>query len=258
MNIKTKAFGRGDWRPFNEQRYQRILEAVRWEPGSSLDDQKKYVVDVLPSGQEVFFFKPGKEAFRTGNPNPHDMAPNVGTAYEDATFGEVWVNLSSISVVDFELFRKVLLLTYRNAFHIDHRVIDGKVRYRPSGGVMSAIKEVDREMRGILYEGGILGLMHFLDILGWNEDVKYHTAQGEAAVPTSRRQRTGRVNTLLTFIRVTHEMSDFAVRVREASDPREVDFQQAYELMQQFARSRGICAATNQQLRSWLSPYLVD
>jgi hypothetical protein len=258
MNLLTKAFGRRDWRSFNKQRYRRILEAVGWEPGSSRDDQKKYVVDTLPNGQEVFFLKPGKEAFRPRNPNPHDMAPNVGEVYRDATFEDTWVLLSKISVIDFELFRKVLLLTYRNAFHVDHRVIDGKVRYRPGEDVMNAIRDIDGRIRGILYEGGLLGLMHFFDILGWNEDVKYHTPQGEPSVPAGRRQRTGRVNTLLTFIRVTHEMSDFAVRVREALDPSEVDFQQAYELMQQFARSRGICAATNQQLNSWLSPYLVD
>ncbi len=101
--------------------------------------------------------------------------------------------------------------------------------------------------------------MHFLDILGWNEDVKYHTVGEEPLVPGAHRgHRTGRVNTLLTCIRVTHEMSDFAVKTRAAADPREVEFGQAYELMQQFARSRGVCAATNQQLRSWLSPYLVD
>lgn len=256
--LTTKLFkGRQARQRLQNEREKRIREAIGWEAGRSIENQKKYVVNVLPNGLEVYFLKPGKEAFRD-KPNIHDMTPKVNISYENAKFDDIWVNLSKISIINFDLFKMVMVLIYRNAHHIDHKEIEGKIRYSPSERILSCIKQIEEEIEGSLPEGGLLGLLNFLDILGWNEDVKYHTENNLATFSGKHVFKTGRINTLLTCIRVPFQMSLFIKNIVDnANNPNNMNFRLGYEIMQQFAESRGTCTPTNRQLVDWLSPYII-
>lgn len=257
--LTTRLFkGRQARQRLQNEREKRIREAIGWEAGLSLENQKKYVVNVLPNALEVYFLKPGKEVFRD-KPNIHDMTPKVNISYENAKFDDIWVNLSKISIINFDLFKMVMVLIYRNAYHIDHKEIEGKIRYSPDERVLSCIEQIDEEIDGALPEGGLLGLLNFLDILGWNEDVKYHTENNAPTFSGKHEFKTGRINTLLTCIRVPFQMSLFIKNIVDnANNLNNMNFRLGYEIMQQFAKSRGTCTPTNGQLVEWLSPYIVE
>ncbi len=242
---------------FAHTRGLRIQEALSFSTGRSLEDPISHVVGMLPDGQETLFLKPGKEAFRKKNPRPHDMTPVV-PHYKGAQFRDVWSALARASAADAEAFRGLAVLIYRSAYHLDHDVECGRhVRYSPSGAVSECIEEVDRRLRPFLPTGGAWSLLFFLDLLGWNEDVKYHS---ENAQPTFNGQypfKAGRVNTLLTCIRVPFEISRFARHASEnIATPDAVDFNHMIAVMQQFANSRGTCVPTQNQLLRWFAPYL--
>lgn len=240
-----------------ETREMRIREAIQWEAGQSLEETRRYVVNVLSNDIEVYFLKPGKEAFRD-KPNIHDMTPKVSHFYENARFDDIWVYLSKISAIDFDLFKMVMVLIYRNAHHIDHKEETGKIRYRPNENVMVCIEQIQEEINNALPDGGLLGLLNFLDILGWNEDVKYHTENNLPTFSGRHEFKTGRINTLLTCIRVPFQMSLFIKNIIDnANNPNRIDFRLGYEIMQQFAKSRGTCTPTNGKLVEWLSPYII-
>jgi len=161
-------------------------------------------------------------------------------------------------VVDFEAFKALLAIVYRNAYMIDHvEKIPGIVRYEPSPRIVQMIDEIEREV-GQIGPSGLLGLLHFLDILGWNEDVKYHI---EGNSPTFSRKydyKTGRLNTLTTCIRVPYQAASFVNHCLEkAGSKSEIEFNRLFTIMQQFAKSRGTCIPTNAQLVEWLSPYII-
>ena len=156
-------------------------------------------------------------------------------------------------------FKMVMVLIYRNAYHIDHKEIEKKVRYHPNEKVMGCIEQIQDEISDVLPDGGLLGFLNFLDILGWNEDVKYHTENSLPTFSEKDKFKVGRINTLLTCIRVPFQMSLFVKGILDnVNHPNDIDFRLGYTIMQQFATSRGTCAATNKQLVEWLSPYIYD
>lgn len=240
-----------------EIREIRIREAVQWESGLSLENPIRHVVKVLPNNVEVYFLKPGKEVFRVKKPNKYDMTPKVNHYYENARFDDIWVYLSRIPAIDLDLFKMVLVLIYRNAYHIDHTIENGKVRYNPNERVLACIEQIQYQTSRVLPEGGLLGLLNFLDLLGWNEDIKYHTENNQPVYFSGNKFNTGRINTLLTCIRVPYQMSLFIKnRMDSSTYPNDANFRLVYEMMQQFLRTRGTCAPTRVQLIEWLSPYV--
>lgn len=247
-----------DRRKFKEWRERRISEALALSTGPSNDAPHKHVIDVLPDGIEVHFLKPGKETQRA-KPNVHDMTPRVGDAYTGATFQFVWERLCRLSVKDYDRFRLVQVLTYRNMCYHDHALVDGKVRYRPSPDVSACISELDGAFKGMLPEGGLLGLMHFLDILAWNEDVKYHVEDGKITFDGRYDFNVGRRTFFLTCIQVTYSTSEFVRDIlRNRDAPLVIDFGLIFSLMQQFAKTRGIATTSNKQILIWLGDLIFD
>jgi hypothetical protein len=114
------------------------------------------------------------------------MLPGVGQGsnndFEGYSFDMVWEYLIKIGIINQITFKKVLILLYRICFMLDH-IDDGKsrIRYRPSKELTEYINKIDF----IIKEGyndkfktssvGLLEFLNFVDILGWNEDMKYHT-----------------------------------------------------------------------------------
>jgi len=257
LAIETRLIrGKSDY--LVEKRKKRIIEAMQWK-GGTREHPNKYVVDILPGDVQVYFLKPGKEVFNKLRPNPYDMTPCVGSSSKRFTFNEIWTYLSKISIIDFDAFKVILTLIYRDAFMLDH-IETGKnmLRYRPEEKIFDIIRDMDSKFAGSL-PIKISELLYFLDILGWNEDMKYHI---ENNVPTFEGKygfNVGRINTLLTCIRVPYQASSF---VRHAIEQNrrgsEIDFAMLYTIMQQFANSRGTCVPTRQNLIEWLSPYIID
>lgn len=213
-------------------------------------------MNTLPGGAQVVFLKPGKEAFRERNPKPHDMTPVV-PGYERAAFKDVWSVLARISLTDPDAYRTLGVLVYRSAFHLDHSVEDGRVRYRPPPAVAACIDALEQRLRSLLPDSGVWALLHFLDLLGWNEDVKYHFEGGRPTFTGKYDFKTGRLNTLLTCIRVPYEVARFASHAgQNIASPQRIDFGQIIGVMQQFSTARGTCVPSDGQLVEWFEPYL--
>jgi len=233
-----------------------VEEALAW-PGGTRENPLRHVVANLPDGTEVFFLKPGKEAFRR-KPNPHDMTPVVGDLTELPTFGGLWTILSRISMVDFEAFRCVLVLVYRLAYLLDHGPYGSSYRFLPQREVATSIDALEKAV-GRVAPKGLYGLLAYLDMLGWNEDIKYHVEGGLVTFRGKHKFETGRINTLLTCIRVPYQVSEFARNALASRDHgRDIDFESIYAAMQAFSNGRGTCRPTHEQLLQWLSPYIVE
>ena len=252
--LKTE-LQKGKPKEVENKRIKRISEALNWEAGSK-DSPLKHVVTELPNGMEVYFLKPGKEAFEK-EPNPNDMTPCVGPAGEPYGFDTVWKQLSKVSVHNFEVFKAVLILIYRNAYLLDHvEEKKGIIRYKPCKKIADCIKELERTI-GALMDYGLLGFLHFMDILGWNEDVKYHIENGEPTFMGNRGWMVGRVNTLLSCIKIPYKTYKVVEDIREHSlKPQEIDWSLVYETMQILSR-QGVCPARQYELLEWFYPYIV-
>jgi len=255
--LKTKLQGSTTRASWEDKRTKQIQEALSWEGGTE-EKPKKHLVTILSNGIEVFFLKPGKEAKRE-RPNPHDMLPVVGSPDLRLKFEDIWSYLSRISVADSESFKIVLTLIYRNAYFVDHvEKQGGKIRYEPNQEITKCIEQITKDI-GDFSPLGLIGLLDFLDILGWNEDVKYHVEDNRPTFSGKYNLKVGRINTLLTCIRVPYQASLFVAHcISKANDKKNIDFSLLYTIMQQFAKSRGTCTPTQQQLLEWLSPYLVE
>lgn len=240
-----------------DKRRKRINEAINWEKGT-INNPSKHVITKLANGMLVYFLKPGKEANNVRRPNPHDMTPVVGSPNIRLKFDDIWSSLSRISMIDLDVFKAVLTLIYRNAYLIDYvEVEDGIIRYQPNDDVLDCIEKMENKI-GDIAPFGLIGLLHFLDILGWNEDVKYHTEKDRPTFSGRYGWKVGRINTLLTCIRVPYQAALFVKHVIDKVDTKkEIDFQLLFTIMQQFANSRGTCTPTQNNLTTWLAPYIL-
>jgi len=252
LRTRILNFHKHDKEPIIERREKRIDEALSWEKGPSTDDPLPHVVDTLPDGIEVHFLKPGKEVDDT-DPNPNDMAPRVGDLYDSYRFDEIWAMISRIGIADMEAFRYFLVLVYRSAYLLDHEKIEkGMIRYRPDIEVLESLDE----MIGDSIEGCSLTLLHFLDVLGWNEDMKYHGGEKDYDI-RGKHFGVGRVNTLLTCINIPYKFVSFINEVRENTEsPEEIDLMSGLDSMQDLSTTGGTSTPTQGELENWFSPLL--
>jgi len=261
--IKTKIFRSNE--EFILKRAQRIAEAIAFE-GDNIANPKKHLISILPNSKEASFFKPGKETLRK-KPNVYDMTPTVGVSgiseTENWGFDKIWEYLIKISIINQITFKKVLVILYRNCFLIDHQEIEkGKIRYLPSADLSNYIDKIEFGLKdGFMdkfrtKEIGLLEYLHFVDLLGWNEDVKYHVVDGK---PDFKRhvQKVGRVNTILSVISAPLMISNFILDIiRKTENKGIIDVKLITSTIQMFAKSRGVCVLSNKELLKNLNPYL--
>jgi len=252
LRTQIRNFNKFDKKPIVERRQQRIDEAIDWEKGPSTDNPIKHVVDTLPDGTEVYFLKPGKEVDDT-DPNPNDMTPRVSELYESYRFDEIWAAISGIGIRDMDAFRYFLVLVYRSAYLLDHEENEeGKIRYCPDREVLDYL---DGDI-GDSIEGTPLTLLQFLDVLGWNEDVKYHGRDTDYDIRGSHFG-VGRVNTLLTCINIPYKFVSFINEVRgNADSPENIDLMSGLDSMQDLSTTGGTSMPTHGELEKWFSPLL--
>ena len=172
----TTIWQRGNPHELNRQRISRIQEALNFERGNR-EYPIKHVISTIDRDVEVFFLKPGKEAFREINIRPNDMTPQVSDLFTGFSFEDIWKYLLKISIVRNSEFKQILKLIYRLAYHIDHLEIDNKIRYCPQDALLTYIENINNSIRTVYNDYRLKEFLHFLDLLGWNEDVKYHTQE---------------------------------------------------------------------------------
>jgi hypothetical protein len=263
--IKTKIFRSNE--NFINQRSERIGEAIAFVSGK-IENPLKTVISVLPNGKEAYFLKPGKETLRA-MPNIHDMFPNVGSNNQSETYGYtfeiMWEYLIKISIINQITFKKVLVLLYRLCFLLDHQEVKpGKLRYSPSKGLSDYIDKIDFSLKDGFKdkfkteEIGLWEYLHFIDLIGWNEDVKYHVKNSRPDFKTVNKN-TGRVNTVLSIISAPLMVSNFIQDIiQKTKNYGIINVKLITSTIQKFTKSRGICVLSNRDLLEYLDPYLVE
>jgi hypothetical protein len=185
-------------------RLAQIDEAKAWPSGASFETRVFTEVSTFPATYSrgeplsVRLGKPGKEAFRTKNPNPLDMTPAVFRGELNLnvtpTFELQWGALEQAARSDPLGAELIGSLLVRAAFVLDHREVGpGIWRYQPPAEVLDYIKARTPELLGIPTRA----FLHMFDAIALNEDVKF---VGSGAYPI--KKDVGRVNNLLTAARV--------------------------------------------------------
>lgn len=253
--IKTKIFRSNE--DFLSLRSSRIAEAIAFKSGT-ITKPKKHIISTLPNG---------KETQRTV-PNIHDMFPNVGrnekSETDGFTFEIVWEYLIKISIINQLTFKKVLVLLYRLCFFIDHQETKkGIVRYLPSKEMLDYISKIDFALKEGFKdkfkkdEIGLFEYLHFIDLLGWNEDVKYHITDSKPDFNDRAKKNVGRTNTIISVISVPLMINDFLANIIENVNYIEkINVRLILSTMQKLSKSRGICVLSHLELQRRLNPYL--
>jgi hypothetical protein len=237
-----------------------IEEALSWEMGTFTSPNKIYM-EPCSDDSLVYFVKPGKEARRKrrdGTPsNDQDMRPVVevrGSIPKSASFPNIWSDLTRIAFKDPEAFRAVLLLIYRIGFLCDHVQDDsGHWRYCPMGKIKEGISTLEGEVGAETSLGSIEKMLRFVDLLGWQEDVKYRKQNGIG------KERIGRINMSLTCIRIPTDTFRFMVDYRKTilAGEEEANYVPLYDIMQLLMVS-GTCKPAQGDIPHYLRPYVPD
>jgi len=243
-----------------------ITEAVSF-PSGAADKRVKTVINNL-NNHESAFLKPGKEASRN-NPNVYDMYPLLTYNDKDVTkkfsFENIWEYLLKIFLIHKGTFVKTLVLLYRLCFFHDHRLINEKWRYSPLEPVCELIHNLDNL---VLREGfadkfneteplTLFQFLLFMDILAWNEDVKYHAPKGEPYFKNMTESKIGRTNTLLSVIGAPLLISEFIEDIIfKTQSGGVINVRLITSVIQKFTRSRGLCVLSDSELQKALAPYL--
>ena len=261
--ITTNLFNnRLNGKNFIEKRAELIDEAINF-PQGTFENQVKTIVFKLNNGKEVYFLKPGKETLRK-TPNVHDMLPCVAQDFDKWAFEQIWEYLIKISIIQQATFKKVLVLLYRLCYYADHELVNNKLRYQPSKQIIEYINNLEKF---VLKDGfrekfktsevDLLEFLYFIDLLAWNEDIKYHSNKSKADFTEQSKKNVGRVNTVLTIISAPILISQFINNIIENTKTNGViDVKLITTTIQKFTKTRGLCILSNPQLLEFLQPYL--
>jgi len=157
----------------------------------------KYIVSVGKYGKE--YYQNNKKNKRTGlrGNNANDMKPTIFMNGDEINFDASFKNIFDfiIAVGDEDKDALMLLgcLFIRNAFLEDHTVVNGQYTYNPPMDVINRIKCVIPYFNNIDTEA----YLRYIDVIAWNEDVKYWTLEYDLI------KGTGRQNNMLTYAHIT-------------------------------------------------------
>lgn len=149
----------------------------------------RWKVGVGKFGKEYYLDRIKWKDGHVGN-NPNDMRPMIycdGVEIQfDSSFDHVFRFFQEVGAESHETLELLGSLFFRNAFLLDH---DENLDYRPSGEIVSAIEAVVPEYDGIPIEV----YLQYLEMIAWNEDVKYDTLGYDVT------KGIGRQNNMLTY-----------------------------------------------------------
>lgn len=234
------------------KREMRIKEAISFTTGTKEKPEVHIIGQV--NHDKIYFLKPGKEYFRENKKNIHDMTPYVGEQYEKYSFGDIWKDMLNLSIrISEDSYKKINVLLYRLAYLMDCTIVNEKVRYNPEGEILEIIKYIQSEIDLKGYHFKLLEFLNFIDVLSWNEDVKYQTnCKFEKG-----REKIGRINTILSVISVPLIFKQFVDEIMEHKHSlEELDYSLLIDVAENFSRARGVHTISNKKLIEYLSPYL--
>ena len=134
---------------------------------------------------------------------------------------------------------------------LDCRIINGKVRFSPSEELIAEINNIQSEINQKEIDFKVLEFLNFLDLVGWNEDVKY---QSNLIFDNAKK---GRINNILSMISIPLIFRNFVDEVIENKENlKKIDFSELIDIAQDFSRTRGVSPISNARLIEHLSPYL--
>lgn len=152
----------------------------------------RYKVGVGKYGKEYYLNTIKWKDGHKGN-NPNDMRPIIwvdGTEIDfDGSFDHVFNFFQSVSHLDEKALEILGCLMIRNAYLLDH---DDNLEYHPSEEAVAYVQQIMPEYDGISIEA----YLHYLEMIAWNEDVKYHTLGFDV------HSGVGRKNNMLTYAHV--------------------------------------------------------
>lgn len=267
--LTTVMFGTKESRErFLDIKRSLIAEAVGFPKGDGVRREKTVINRI--DGNESAFLKPGKEADRK-TPNIYDMYPMVTRHERDVTkkfsFNDIWEYLLKIFLIHKGTFVKTLVLLYRLCFFYEHTLESGKWRYSPSVQICGLIHNLDEL---VLRDGfadkfketeqvTLFQFLLFVDLLSWNEDVKYHAPKGEPYFKNFSESKAGRTNTVLSVISAPLLISEFIEDiVFKTRNGGVIDVRLITTVIQKFTRSRGLCVLSAKELKKALEPYLEE
>jgi hypothetical protein len=226
--------------------------------------------------EKIVIQYPGKESERENAPNLWDFRPKLISKEEsDLTFEQIWDplfdDLRSIPQDSTRRRIKSILATlyYRIAYMVDyverpagpHQITRLNLEeraekresvefgpfwvYRPPVAAVREVSAVISDWAGMSFEA----FLHYNSLLAWNEDLKIRarfdkppeTQTGAKPQKWSARDPRGRINTLLTYIRVLGFITD---EVRPSA------------LLGGFARQRGMSTASNDEVIRICEPFV--
>lgn len=263
-----------------EVSYSRRLENIRWIeklPREGLEyGRLEMMVPIFTSkqGETLFIQFPGKESVPTAKrkwSNKWDFRPKLilpdGSVGLDLSFQSIWdvlfEKLGPVKNNNQRALRILAVLFYRMAYMIDFiketldiqriRIVDSGGReagqgvlalgpylqYNPPARTLKFLSENLPEPNEMSWET----FLHYNNLLAWNEDCKYYFRDTKVEHEKwGGSKGTGRVNTLLTHVRVI----GFILGEVKPS-----------ELLSGFSRSRGVSPAIPDEAVKICSPYLI-
>lgn len=188
------------------------------------------------------------------------MTPNVGESFKNFKFADIWGLLCKLNnTISSENYKKLSAIIYRMAYLMDYKDVNGKLRFAPAGELKSEIEEIQREVNEKNVKADILSFLYFLDVLSWNEDVKYHTNNNSPDFSDGQKRKNGRINTLLSCISIPMLFQEFVNEVIKSGGKKEnIDYSVIIGVAQNFAKTRGVQPLSNKELIKFFTPYLSE
>lgn len=163
------------------------IEHVIWE-----SEDKQYRVSLKKYGKEFYGTVRWKDKHEEHNPN--DMKPSLFHNGEEintlGSFDEIFRFLQEIHSIDADAAQVLGCLIYRDAFLLDYTKEGDSYRFNPPTEALDFIKKRIPEWEGVCIEA----YLRYLDIISWNEDVKYYSIGYDVF-----KEGIGRKNNLLTY-----------------------------------------------------------
>ncbi len=183
------------------------------------------------------------------------MTPNVDELFQKFSFEDIWTLLLKLYFnIPKNEYKKLCCIIYRIAYMLDFKILnETQVRFRPDNDILKVIHQIQTKINSSNIDIDIYAFLHFIDILCWNEDVKYQSYCEFIKI------RTGRINTALSIISIPLIFANFIEKLTEdIKNGNEPDYSSLIKVAQNFARTRGIQPISNVQLVEFLSPYLTN
>lgn len=160
-------------------RRKALVWAINLPTGKNLDSQIESVYHKTYRGSIVKFGKPGKEAFRTRNPNKFDMTPilyekrgeQLIRSAKGFNFFEMLKDIKTKITKDEEAGHVLLAMLYRCGVLDDHTISNNKLFYNPNIQVMQWL---DKRFENV-GDTPTSELIPMYEAIMLNDDIKLYT-----------------------------------------------------------------------------------